>query len=73
MKITHLARGIVVLRLFAVTGHYMKYHLNQPATEFTAQRMMFRASHIYLLFAGTVNTLVGCYWVCVKSKPLRVT
>jgi hypothetical protein len=67
MQKIHLVSGVALLIIFALTGQYMKNSLALPEGDFNAQRMMYRASHIYLLFAGCVNTLVGCYWSKLES------
>jgi Mn2+/Fe2+ NRAMP family transporter len=64
----HLFSGISVLVVFAITGQYMMHALDLQTSKFDAQRMMYRASHIYLLWAGAINTLLGCYWVKVQGE-----
>lgn len=71
MKKVHLFSGISILIFFAITGHYMKYYLELPESDFTVQRMMFRASHMYLLFAGAINTVLGCYWSEMQGRYIR--
>ena len=68
MKQIHLYSGITVLVIFAITGQYMNNTLDLSNSEFNAQRMMYRASHIYLLLAGVTNTLLGCYWTKINGK-----
>ena len=62
MKLFHILTGMVVLIIFAATGQYMTFGLDLPNQVFDAQRMMYRASHMYLLFVGALNVAVGCYW-----------
>ena len=62
MKSVHLISGIITLVIFALTGQYMAQVIGLPETEFNAQKMMYRASHIYLLWAGLINTCLGVYW-----------
>ena len=68
MRKIHLFSGIAVMIVFAITGQYMINSLNLPNLDFNAQRMMYRASHIYLLWSGAVNTLLGCYWMKVQGQ-----
>lgn len=70
MQKIHLISGITVMIIFALTGQYMIDTLDLQNTDFDAQRMMYRASHIYLLWAGAVNTLLGCYWVKAQGRIL---
>jgi len=71
MKKLHLLTGIALLILFAISGQYMMNVLKLPDGDFTAQRMMYRASHIYLLWAGATNALLGCYWVQFNGKYIK--
>lgn len=68
MKNTHLISGIITVIIFAITGQYMLHDLVLPDTAFDVQRMMYRASHIYLLWAGALNALLGCYWVKCEGQ-----
>lgn len=71
MKKAYLYSGMLVLFIFALSGQYMLHVLDLPNTELDVQRMMYHASHIYLLLAGAANTLVGCYWVKVQGACFR--
>jgi len=55
----HLVVGLAALAFFAGTGQYL--HFRQPAMESTelGPRMVLRAGHIYLLFGGLLNVVVG--------------
>lgn len=69
MKRLHLIAGIAALLVFALSGQYMHHVLELSAEEeFTSRRMMYRASHIYLLWAGAVNVLLGCYWAPFEGR-----
>lgn len=61
IKRVHVLVGIVTLIMFVATGFYMK--LNFPALYQGNEtiRMMYRASHIYILFAGLINIVIGSY------------
>ncbi|MBY6213032.1 hypothetical protein KUV95_15880 [Microbulbifer agarilyticus] len=62
IKRIHLVSGMVFLAIFAITGQYMLRGLALPDQAMDAQRMMYRASHMYILFAAALNAVVGCYW-----------
>ncbi len=70
MRKIHLTSGIAMMVIFAITGQYMTHTLDLGITDFDAQRMMYRASHIYLLWAGAINALLGCYWAKVPGQIL---
>lgn len=71
MKKIHLFSGIIVLAIFALSGQYMLHSLELASTELNAQRVMYRASHMYLFWVGSANTLLGCYWVRFEGSRLR--
>ena len=62
MKKLLLFSGITTLVIFALTGNYMLSLYDSPPAEFDVQRMMYRASHVYLLWAGAASLLVGSLW-----------
>ena len=72
MRYLHLSTGVIVLIVFALTGQYMILGLELPEQQFDVQRMMYRASHMYLFFAGALNVGVGCYWHYFDSKISRI-
>ena len=64
MRRLHLAVGIIALSTFLSTGVYMKFYvINIDAT----QRLLFRSSHIYLLFAALLNLMLGRQDVAASS------
>ena len=72
MKKIHLYSGILFLAIFAVTGQYMLHVLDLPNQEMDAQRMMYRASHLYILFVAALNVAIGCYWIKRDGRLQRV-
>lgn len=70
MRALHLFSGIAVMVIFAMTGLYMLLSLDLLNSDFDLQRMMYRASHTYLLWAGAVNVLLGCYWTAAPYPIL---
>jgi hypothetical protein len=57
----HLAVGIVGVIAFLATGQYMdKFHDHLRGMD-DAQRLLFRSTHIYLLFGSLVNLALGLY------------
>ena len=62
LKKLHLISGVLFLFVFAITGAYMLFVLNLPEQPFDASRMMYRASHMYLLIAACVNVMAGIHW-----------
>lgn len=71
MKNTHSIVGIFTLLLFLVTGIYMKQilpELDSANPVMDGGRMMYRASHIYLLLVGLLNLFVGIYYKSFVSR-----
>ena len=67
----HLITGVLTIAVFLVSGVYMLLELNLPEQDMDAQRMMYRASHIYLLFVGCLNVMVGAFMA--SDNSLKVT
>ena len=59
MKTLHNVVGFGGLLVFLVTGLYMKTQFPALYDGNEASRMMFRASHIYLLLAALLNIVVA--------------
>lgn len=57
----HVITGLLTLGAFFLSGLYMIQSLSLPEQTMDTQRMMYRASHIYLLFIGCLNIVVGVY------------
>ena len=62
MRKTHLILGALFLVLFLISGQYMGQVLPAFTGELDGLRMMYRASHVYLLYASLLNLLAGAYW-----------
>ena len=59
MHKAHLAIGIFMVLLFLATGAYMMFSFPELYSGREEVRMMFRASHIYLLFAALINLMAA--------------
>lgn len=59
MKWLHLAVGIVGVLGFLATGQYMEYLHVRGMDD--ARRLLFRSTHIYLLFTSLVNLALGLH------------
>ncbi len=49
--------------IFLFTGVYMRWNFPEIYGDNQAMRMMFRASHIYILLVGLLNLALGSYFV----------
>jgi hypothetical protein len=61
LRRTHLVVGMLGLVVFVLQGQYMDLVHNHLADMEDGPRMLFRSSHIYLLFASILNIVVGAY------------
>lgn len=71
MKKAHLFTGLITFILFIISGQYMFRILELQTWDFNVQRMMYRASHIYILWAGCLNIMLGCYLAFSNRKYIR--
>ena len=70
MRKIHLISGLLFFALFLVSGRHMGQVLPAFSGELDGLRMMYRASHVYLLYASLLNLLAGAYWrpVALRHK-----
>ena len=59
MKHINWYGGLLLLVLFAITGHYLRGVTIPADQNEDLFRMMLRANHIYILFVGLVNIMVS--------------
>ena len=59
---THLILGLAGVVAFLATGAYMHFRYAHLAGMADGPRLLFRSSHIYLLFSSLLNLLLGIYW-----------
>ena len=68
MRRLHLLFASVFLLLFVASGLYMKNVLPPFNNELDGARMIYRASHLYLLFAALLNLLAGAHWQTLSNR-----
>lgn len=61
MRRLHLAVGLIALAAFLASGFYMRLGPDRVPSLDDATRLLFRSSHIYLLFAALLNVVLGLY------------
>lgn len=62
MRWLHLVVGIVSLVGFLLTGQYMDLVHDHLRGMDDSKRLLFRSSHIYLLFCSLLNLVLGLYY-----------
>jgi integral membrane sensor domain MASE1 len=71
MKKIHLVIGTLTIIIFLLTGQYMHHVYNHLQNMADAPRMMYRATHIYILLSGIINLTLGVYLVLPKQGLKR--
>jgi hypothetical protein len=68
MRRLHLATGLLGLAAFLASGQYMgRAHDHLRGLDDTT-RLLFRSTHIYLLFAALLNLALGLYLVPPRGR-----
>lgn len=67
----HLAVGIGFLAIFALTGAYLRRTFPEAYHGDPGIRMMYRAGHIYILFAALLNVVLGVYFHRSPAQAAR--
>ena len=62
MRTLHLAAGWLFAAIFAGTGAWMRYSFPEAHHDDHGMRMMFRASHIYILLSALIHLAIGVQW-----------
>ena len=71
MKKVHLIFGTVVVITFLLTGQYMDKHFNHMVGVPDAPRLLYRTRHIFILFSGLLNLMIGAYFTYRKESWRR--
>ena len=61
MRRLHLVVGFVALAAFLASGQYMDLAYDHLRGLDDATRLLFRSTHIYLLFSALLNLVLGLY------------
>ena len=72
LKPLHLLFGVLGLVAFVLTGQYMAMFLNGMMDMPDGPRLLYRTSHLYLMWSSLVNLLVGFYFVAAVGKGARI-
>ena len=66
MRLALLGVGLATVLAFVVTGLYLAMHFPAAYGAGEEIRYMYRANHVYVLFAALVNIALGLYWSAAK-------
>jgi hypothetical protein len=72
LKSVHLLVGIFGIVVFVLTGQYMSILLRGMMDMPDGPRLLYRTSHLYLMWSSLVNLLVGYYFVAANTKVARI-
>lgn len=68
MRRVHLLVGLLSLVAFLITGFLMSLHVPALSECDPELRLLYRSRHVYLMFAGVANVLLGLY---LDDSPSR--
>jgi len=71
LRDVHRGVGLAAVVLFAATGVYMHVRYDHLRGMDDATRLLFRSTHIYLLFSGLLNLALGLYLAPATSALPR--
>ena len=67
----HYLTGIAFFALFLLTGAYMLFNFPELYADREEIRMMYRATHIYILMSALINLMAGSYLLNLKSTNFQ--
>ena len=73
LKKFHFYFGLLIFAGFVFTGFYMRFNLAHVPHENVPVRMMFRANHIYILFAALLHLVISFVSIKTTKKSLELT
>jgi hypothetical protein len=71
LRTIHLLVGLIFVAVFLLTGQYMDRYLGHLQTTPDTQRMLYRSTHIYLLWSALLNLTLGLYLRLSSVKSCR--
>jgi hypothetical protein len=72
LKLIHLIVGVVGILVFVLTGQYMAIFLQGLNALPDGPRLLYRTSHLYLMWSSLLNLIVGYYFVAAATKGARI-
>lgn len=66
----HFAIGILFFAFFLATGAYMLFNFPELYNGREEVRMMYRATHIYILMSSLLNLMTGSYLLQLSNSSL---
>jgi hypothetical protein len=72
LKQFHLGLGIAGIVIFVLTGQYMAIFLHGLTDLPDGPRLLYRTSHLYLMWSSLVNLIVGVYFIVAATRSARI-
>src|SRR5689334_18595932 len=72
LKGIHVIVGIAGVIVFVLTGQYMAIFLGGLMDMADGPRLMYRTSHLYLMWSSLMNLTVGSYFLIAPSRGARI-
>ncbi|MBC7984398.1 MAG: hypothetical protein H7Y02_11145 [Candidatus Obscuribacterales bacterium] len=73
IKFVHLCVGIFGIIVFVLTGQYLAIVLQGLVGMSDGPRLLYRTSHLYLMWSSLLNLVVGYYFVVAQTQGARVS
>ncbi len=71
LRYAHLAMGVAGLLTFLWTGRFMLRHFPAAYRGHEEIRFLYRANHLYIMFASILNVVIGRHVRIEESRRLR--
>lgn len=72
LKPIHFVLGVLGIILFLLTGLYMHIYQGHLLGMADGPRMVYRASHIYILLTAIINLTMGAYITPVRLEQYKI-
>jgi hypothetical protein len=72
LKGIHILVGVFGIIAFVLTGQYLSIFLGGLVGMPDGPRLLYRTSHLYLMWSSLVNFVVGSYFLIATTRGARV-
>src|SRR5690242_18986041 len=72
LKPLNITFGILGLMAFVMTGQYLAIFLKGLSEMPDTPRLLYRTSHLYLMWASLLNLIVGLYFTIAASRGAQI-
>jgi len=72
LKSLHVGLGLAGILIFVLTGQYMEIFLHGLNDMPEGPRLLYRTSHLYLMWSSLLNLIVGFYFTVAATRDARI-